>query len=174
MPTRSLATLVQCVAILCITFVAGAVFGIWRGFVFTGYSQQAYLEVHQGAVRGLNVLLPVMGFSVIACTILLAWLARRHRRALVLYLTALACTVAAGLTTRFLNQPINAEVMRWTLDTMPADWNAIRESWWAWHLVRLVASAAASVLLIAAVFVDRDATAADRGAIGAAPAPARG
>lgn len=152
---RPAVTALQFFDILIISLVAGSIFGIWRGYNPAAYSAATFLEVHQGAVRGLNVILPAMGFSAIVATALLAVLARRSGISLSLYLMALVAMVAAGLITRFLNQPINAEVARWTLETMPANWGELRDAWWRWHLARLGFSIAGAALLIAAVFVDR-------------------
>ncbi|WP_328517531.1 hypothetical protein [Devosia rhodophyticola] len=63
--------------------------------------------------------------------------------------------VAAGWVTRQFNQPINAHVMDWTAQAMPSDWQVIRDSWWHWHLVRLGIGAAAQILLIMAILLDR-------------------
>lgn len=49
--------------------------------------------------------------------------------------------VAAGLITRFGNQPINAVIMTW--GAVPPDgWQMIRDTWWNWHLARLAAGIA--------------------------------
>ena len=41
-----------------ISLVAGSMFGIWRGYDPALYAPATFVEVHQGAVRGLNTLLP--------------------------------------------------------------------------------------------------------------------
>jgi Domain of unknown function (DUF1772) len=67
-----------------------------------------------------------------------------------LLIAAMGCLVASGLTTRFLNQPINAMVMTWRNDSPPADWTRLRDAWWRWHLVRLATGLVGLSLLIAA------------------------
>ena len=150
-----LTTAGQTIGLIIIGLVAGSLFGIRFGFDFTHYSPATYLEVHQMAVHGLNDLLPVMGLAVLVIIVALAFRARRRRSALALYLLAAFGVAVAGLVTRFLNQPINVEVMNWSAGAMPADWEAIRQSWWTWHAVRLVASVWAFAALLAAVFRDR-------------------
>jgi hypothetical protein len=51
--------------------------------------------------------------------------------------------VAGGLVTRFFNQPINAQVVTWTIDSLPADWADLRATWWKWHLIRTALSVGA-------------------------------
>ena len=81
----------------------------------------------------------------------LTWLARGKGAVFWLYLGALLLMAAGGVVTRFFNQPINAEVMSWTIDTLPANWADLRAAWWKWHLVRTGLSVAALALLLAAI-----------------------
>jgi uncharacterized membrane protein len=151
-----LATAAQVLALMLVSLVAGSMFGIWRGYDITGYAPATFVEVHQGSVRGLNILLPAMAAAALALVVLLAVLGRNRPAALGLYLAAALAIIAGGITTRFLNQPINDQIMGWTPASIPVDWTTLRDSWWTWHLSRLAATLGAELLLIAAVFVDRD------------------
>lgn len=157
MYARSVTTLGQGLGLALIGLIAGSVFGIEFGYDFTRYSPGTYLEVHQAAVRGLNDLLPVMGLVSLVIIVGLAVSARRRPLALGLYAAAAIGVAVAGLVTRLLNQPINAEVMTWSADAMPADWAAVRQGWWYWHTVRCIVSVAAFLLLIAGILADRRA-----------------
>ncbi len=143
---------------LIFAMVAGSTFGIWRGYNPTDYSAATFVEMHQGAVRGLNVLLPGMGLTSILITIALAWLAYGKGPAFKLYVSTVVLMVTIGILTRLLNQPINAQVMTWTAETLPANWAQIRDTWWVWHLVRTGASILAMALLLAAIILNRPAT----------------
>ena len=154
--SAALPTAAQVLALLLIGIVAGSMFGIWRGYDITAYAPATFVEVHQGAVRGLNTLLPAMAAAALALVVLLAVLGRNRPAALGLYLAAALAIIAGGVITRFLNQPINEQIMGWTPAAIPADWTTLRDSWWNWHLVRLAATLVAEFLLIAAVFTDRD------------------
>jgi len=147
----------QFFAALVFALVAGSVFGIWRGYDPTTLSPSAFVEMHQGAVRGLNVLLPAMGFASIALTLVLVLSALGRGRVIWFYLAALLLMVAAGVTTRFFNQPINAVIMGWSVDAVPANWNDLRQQWWGWHLWRTGFSVSALGLLLAAIVLDRPA-----------------
>jgi hypothetical protein len=149
-----LAMLLQFLAALLFAMVAGSVFGIWRGYDPTTLTATAFLEMHQGAVRGLNVLLPGLALVSIVLTLVLTWLARGKGAVFWLYLGALLLMVAGGVVTRFFNQPINAQVMGWTLDSLPADWADLRATWWNWHLLRTGFSVLGVALLLAAIIQD--------------------
>jgi uncharacterized membrane protein len=152
MQTTSFA-LIQSVALILIGLVVGTMFGIWQGYNILEYSPRTFLETHQGAVRGLNTLLPSMALCALALVLLLAYLSRRRPAAMWLYLAAAAAIMVGGLVTRFANQPINAQVMTWTPTSLPADWNDVRTQWWNWHLVRLATTFIAEGLLLAAFMV---------------------
>lgn len=154
--SAALATAAQVLALILVGLVAGSMLGIWRGYDITAYAPATFVEVHQGAVRGLNLLLPAMAAAALALMMILAVLGRNRPAVLGLYLAAALAIVAGGIITRVLNQPINDQIMGWTPASIPADWTTLRDSWWTWHLVRLAATLGAELLLIAAVFVDRD------------------
>lgn len=150
-----LRTIAQVLSVFLFALVAGSTFGIWLGYDPAAYSALTFLETHQGAVRGLNTLLPSMGLGALALTGLLAWLNRHDRPVLAAYVAALLLIAAAGAITRLVNQPINAEIMIWTADTMPDHWGAVRDTWWNWHVVRTFASMAGMLALLIAVHCER-------------------
>jgi uncharacterized membrane protein len=137
--------------LLVLALLVGAMFGILAGYDPRSLSASAFVEQHQNAVRGLNVLLPVMGAVCILLTVVLAVMAKGDTRARYLLAAAAVCLIAAGLVTRFGNQPINAVVMTWSPQSPPANWMALRDAWWRWHIVRTLAGFAGLVLVLLAV-----------------------
>jgi uncharacterized membrane protein len=73
-----------------------------------------------------------------------------------LLVAAAVCLLAAGLITRFANQPINAIVMTWNAGSPAANWADLRDAWWRWHALRTVAGIAALSLTLLAVIVASD------------------
>lgn len=157
--TAKAKTALQVSATTILALVAGATFGIWQGLGAADFSAAAFVAVHQALVRGLNVTLPVMGAGAAALILALAWAARNNKPALRRYLAAFALSVAAGLITRLWNQPINAQVMGWTVETLPANWIELRASWWQGHVIRTMLTIAAAVNLTLAIMADRSGTA---------------
>jgi hypothetical protein len=128
------------VALAAAAVVAGGTFTIWRGYDPSALTPAAFVEMHQGAVRGLNTLLPAVGLFAILSTALLLVRARERPTRRALLATAAIAFVVAGLVTRFGNQPINAIVMTWSPDAVPDGWEALRGKWWSYHVVRTAAS----------------------------------
>ncbi len=152
-----LPTLAQVGALLLLALVVGTMFSIWRGYDITTYSPATFVEVHQGAVRGLNTLLPALAAASLVLVLILGVMTRNRPAVLGLYVATAVAIIAGGVITRLLNQPINDQVMAWTATSIPADWTALRDSWWTWHQARLAVTLGAQLLLIAAIFADRDA-----------------
>ena len=152
-----LPTAAQVAALVLLGLVVGTMFGVWRGYDITTYSPATFIDVHQGAVRGLNSLLPALAAASLVLVLFLGVMARHRPQVLSLYVATALAIVAGGIITRLLNQPVNDQVMAWTAATIPADWSSLRDRWWTWHQARLTVALGAQFLLIAAIFVDRDA-----------------
>ena len=136
--------------LLLAALLIGTMFGIWLGYNPMELSAGAYIEQQQHAIRALNVVMPVLGALVALLTLASALLARRSRTQFALFVGALICFVAAGVVTRFLNQPINAVVIVWSALAPPANWIELRDAWWQWHMLRTVIGIVGLSLLIAA------------------------
>ena len=145
-----LTNFVDFISVLFASLVVGSMFGLWLGLNPFDLPAAVYVAQHQQLVRGLNVALPVMGAVAIVFTLAAAFLARDQPTRFTLLLVTAACLIAAGLVTRFLNQPINAIVMTWSADSPPASWTQLRDEWWRWHVVRAGAGVIGLCLLIAA------------------------
>lgn len=147
-------TVVGFVNLFVVSLVVGTMFGIWLGYNPRNLSPTAYLEQQQQAIRALNVTMPVLGAIGALLTVVSAVLAR-GRLALVLLTAAVVCLLVAGLVTRFRNQPINAKVRTWSVQTMPNDWSTLRDDWWRWHITRTFAGIMGLSLVILGMLVER-------------------
>jgi len=152
--SSKLLILLQLTSIIVFSMVAGATFGIWRGYNPADLPADSFMLMHQGAVRGLNTLLPMMAVVSILLTVILL-LRSYGSTAFVPYGLALLLMVAGGVITRTGNQPINEVIMRWTVGAIPADWASLRDTWWHWHLARTGISIAALTLLVLGALNDQ-------------------
>jgi hypothetical protein len=130
--------------------VVGAMFCIQMGYDPRGLTYDAYVQEHQTAVAGLNVLMPVLGGALILCTLALAYLQRWWKSQLAILILAAIAFLIAGLITRLGNQPINATVMTWTIGSPPEGWEVLREDWWYYHSLRLGVGLAGYALVVVA------------------------
>lgn len=147
---------VRFISLLLTSLLVGTMFGIWLGFNPAALSATAYVEMQQNAIRALNVSLPVLGLVCIIFTAALAVLTKHDQRTRYLLVAAVLSLIAAGLITRFANQPINAVVITWSPQAPAANWAELRDTWWYWHVWRTIAGIAALALaLLAAVGAHR-------------------
>lgn len=138
--------------LLLAALTVGAMFCVSLVFNPTGLDANSYLTLQQHGIRTLNRSMPALGAATILVTILAAVLNRDDRVRMTMLLGCAACLLAAGLVTRFLNQPINAIVMTWRpADLVLANWTGLRDQWWRWHCVRLTASLLGLSVLIASL-----------------------
>ena len=128
----------------------GAMFCVWLVFDPEGLDASSYVVLQQQGIRGLNIVMPLMGAATIIATLAAAALSRADRTRMIMLIVAAGTFVAAGLITRFLNQPINAIVMRWSPASVPDEWMALRDAWWRWHLARLACGLGGLTLVILA------------------------
>lgn len=142
-------------ALLLTSLVAGTTFGIWLGYNPADMPATLYVAQQQHAIGALNTVMPILGAICILLTLTYAVLARRSRPTLFLLIAAAGLLIAAGLITRFFNQPINSQVIAWNAQTPPSNWMALRDEWWRWHSVRTLASVGGLCLLIVATLPGR-------------------
>ncbi len=135
--------------LLLAALLVGAMFAIWLIFNPAGLDGATYMAQQQHGIRTLNATMPALGGVTVLLTIVAAVLARQDHTRLLLLATAAICLIAAGIITRGFNQPINAIVMTWSADSIPADWTRLRDAWWRWHVLRLAAGLGGLSLLIA-------------------------
>ena len=145
-----LSTTIRFVDLFLAALSVGAMFGVWLVFNPKGLDGASYVALQQQGIRTLNVAMPIMGAATIIATLGAAALARGDKTRIAMLVLAACTFVAAGLITRFLNQPINAIVMRWSPASVPDGWTALRDTWWRWHLARLACGLAGLSLLILA------------------------
>jgi uncharacterized membrane protein len=156
-----LMTTLRCASLFFTGLLVGTMFGIWLGFDPAGLSALAYVEMQQNAIRALNVALPALGGVCIALTTVQAALTKDEPRARWLLVLAALCLVAAGLITRFANQPINAVVMGWSAQAPAANWTELRDTWWQWHTARTAVALVGFALAVLAAAARRPTPAAN-------------
>ena len=86
--------------------------------------------------------------GLVAATALAVLVARHRGRALVAPLLAAAALLGTLLSYWFGNRPVNALIVEWTPDTLPADWSAYRATWENAHAVSAGLAAVAFVALL--------------------------
>ena len=134
--------------ILMAGLIAGTLFGIWIGFNPRVLSAQTYVEQQQGAIKALNVLMPLLGLATIILTVIVAILQKQNGPVFVTLLIAAGFLIISGIITKFGNQPINSIVITWNKMDVPNNWTELRDKWWSFHRLRAVTALIAFCLII--------------------------
>ena len=92
--------------------------------------------------------MPILGLISILLTIVYAIICKREKLNRNLLLLAVCLLIVSGLVTRFGNQPINAIVVTWNLDAIPNTWTALRNKWWAFHVMRTLSTIGGFIIIV--------------------------
>ena len=120
------------------SLVIGAMFGVWLFFNPKGLDGPRYLVMHHQGIRTMNRAMPALGAATIVLTTAAAVMAHGDGERLALLIGSVIAFLAVAAITRLVNQPINLVVKTWTTATPPPEWTRLRDTWWRWHIVRLV------------------------------------
>lgn len=120
------------------SLLIGAMFGVWLFFNPKGLEGPRYVMMHHQGIRRMHPAMPALGAVTIVLTAAAAVVARRDGERLALIVGAAVAFLAVAAITRLVNQPINLAMMTWSTAAPPPEWTRLRDTWWRWHLVRLV------------------------------------
>lgn len=139
--------LIKVSSIVLTGLIAGTVFGIWIGYNPENLSAITYVEQQQSTIHALNVLMPLLGLIAIMLTSCYAYFIRKNTIGRNTLLVAILFLILSALITRFGNQPINAIVITWDLDTIPESWIELKLKWWRLHVLRTISTLLSFVLI---------------------------
>ncbi len=140
-------SIIRFLNIIIAALLAGTSFGIWMGFNPLNLSPSTYIEQQQNMIRALNTFMIVLVFGATVITIISAIFQRDDKQAFILLLIASLFFIACILISRFGNQPINNEIIKWTSFTLPGNLSELRDKWWTFHIFRTIAELIALFLV---------------------------
>ena len=131
---------IQLVTMSLFTLVAGVFWGTWFSLSrsIASITPAAFLEIGHTMIANLggpmSLLIPA---TITSTLVLVVALYRRHdAAAFVLAATALGLLVVSTAITLSINVPIDGQIAGWTVGTLPADWERIRNRWEFYHGLR--------------------------------------
>jgi uncharacterized membrane protein len=141
----------ELISIVLLALMAGMFHGPWAALSrsMSTFTPEVFLAIVDRMNRNMapvmTVLMPASLLSIVPVLIL-----SYHERPLtfVLSATALVLFIVALLVTILVEVPIIEEIATWTVSTLPADWQQLRDRWLRFHLIRVIAGLASLVLLV--------------------------
>ena len=149
----------QFINILLVSLVTGVFWGTWLGLSrsMTSLSRETFLEVAHAMIGNLGTIMAIlMPASMLATLPVLYLLYRRRSQAFVPTLVGFLLFVVALLITLLIEVPLDMEFERWTLATLPPNWEELRDRWEWWHVVRSWVSVAGLAMLLAGALFWRE------------------
>ncbi|NLG71535.1 MAG: DUF1772 domain-containing protein [Chloroflexi bacterium] len=141
--------------------VAGVFWGTWFSLArsMRSITPGTFLEVGKIMIRNLGLPMSILLPAALLSTLpVLFWLyQQKSMLAFSLTLCGFMLFVIALLITLLVNVPIDNQITQWTVQSLPAGWETIRDRWEFFHTLRTLASAAGLGFVIGAVLVrDKD------------------
>jgi uncharacterized membrane protein len=149
--------IVDLASILLVALVFGVYWGPWIALTRTlgDFAPGPFLAIVHRLDRKLGTLMTVLLPLALASIIAVAALAFTVPLAFWLTVAAFVCLVFTLVVTVAIEVPIVTRIRSWTIDTMPADWEAQRDRWLSFHLARVIPGAVALLLLSAGAILPR-------------------
>ena len=150
---------VQFTNVVLVALVMGVFWGTWFSLSrsLSLITPDTFLEVGHLMIANLagpmSLLMPAALISSVVLLVML-YLQRRDR-AFYLAGASFVLMAIALIVTLTVNVPIDNEINRWTVTTLPADWMATRDRWEAFHTLRTFASIVALLFAVASVLESR-------------------
>jgi len=151
----------QFINILLLFLVAGVFWGTWFSLArsITSITPETYLAIGQIMIGNLalpmSILMPIALLSTLPVLVLLY--RQKAMSAFYLTLCGLALFVIALVITLVVNVPIDNQIKQWTVQTLPPNWEAIRDRWEFYHVVRTFVSLSGLALIVGAALIPRKA-----------------
>ncbi|WP_043097016.1 anthrone oxygenase family protein [Kallotenue papyrolyticum] len=148
----------QFVNVLLLALVTGVFWGTWLGLSrsMAALSPQTFVEVGHVMIANLGPVMAILMPLALLSTIPVLWLQARWRsRILYATLAGLALFVVALLITLIVEVPIDNQIRAWTVATLPADWQALRDRWEVFHELRSWASVVGLALIVGGALFER-------------------
>lgn len=146
----------ELISIFLSALVTGVFWGPWVGLSrsIKTFEAEVFLAIGHRMIRNLAPIMPLLMPAAIL-SIVPVLVISFHGRPLAFYFTlaGFALLSAALLVTLIVEVPIDDQIKKWTVATLPDHWHDLRDRWETFHVIRTVACLAGLfLLLIGAIF----------------------
>jgi uncharacterized membrane protein len=137
--------------------VMGVFWGTWFALSrsIVAFRPQTFLDIGQTAIRNLAVPMRILMPLALVSAIVLLLLLPKRSNAFVLAVAGVLLMVGALLVTLTVEVPIDNQIKVWTVATLPANWEVLRDRWEFYHGMRTFLSIAALALVTASALTNQ-------------------
>jgi hypothetical protein len=155
------AKFIQFVYVMLYALVAGVMWGTWvsLGRTMTDYDERTFLADGQHMIANLGRLMAILMISAAVAGALAVVVLFLRRSTGAAWLSLLGLLLLGGVlaVTLGVEVPIDNDINRWTVDTLPADWATTRARWADFHTLRTFLSLVGLASVIGAALAIRPA-----------------
>src|SRR5215212_9283192 len=129
----------QFISILLLALVTGVFWGTWLGLSrsMASLTPETFLTVGHTMIANLGTIMAILMPAAILSVLPVLYLLYRGRsRALYLTLAGFVLFIVALLITLIVEVPIDNQIGVWTVATLPANWQQLRDRWEFFHAIR--------------------------------------
>jgi hypothetical protein len=158
----------QFISILLLALVTGVFWGTWLGLSrsMASLSPETFLTVGHTMIANLGTIMAIlMPAAMLAVLPVLYLLYRERTGAFYLTLAGFVLFIVALLITLIVEVPIDNQIEGWTVATLPADWQQLRDRWEWFHFVRSWVSVLGLALLLGGALFYRNTAAVEQEAV---------
>jgi uncharacterized membrane protein len=141
----------ELISIVLSALVTGMFHGPWAALSrsMSTFTPEVFLAIVDRMNRNMAPVMTVLMPAALVSIIPVLFLSYREQP-LTFYLsaTAFALFIVALLVTVLVEVPIVEEIVTWTVSTLPANWQQLRDRWTRFHIIRVIAGLASLVLLV--------------------------
>jgi uncharacterized membrane protein len=119
------------------------------------FRPQTFLDIGQTAIRNLAVPMRILMPLALVSAIVLLLLLPKRSNAFVLAVAGVLLMVGALLVTLTVEVPIDNQIKVWTVATLPANWEVLRDRWEFYHGMLTFLSIAALALVTASALTNQ-------------------
>ena len=103
------------------------------------YNASLYASISQSLYWGFgHIGGPIEGMTVFLAAPLLLFLVRKQRPAFWWTLVGTGCFASAFIVFLVFTEPMNREIVQWSIESVPADWTRVRNQWEYSHVARFI------------------------------------
>lgn len=144
--------IIQFPALILLMLVTGIFWGTWFSLSrsIAHLSAETFIENGRVFIKNLakpmRFIMPLTILFVIACTLFYPDKASLGFSAVII---SLALIITTLLITLIVEVPIDNQIKKWTVSTLPPDWRLLRSKWQLFHTIRTFTSIGSFILLLA-------------------------
>jgi hypothetical protein len=149
----------QFINIFLLSLVTGVFWGTWLGLSrsMSSLSAATFLEVGHTMIGNLGTVMALlMPVAMLSTLPVLYLLYRKRPKRFYVTLLGFMLFVLALLITLLVEVPLDFQFQQWTLATLPANWQQLRDRWELFHFLRSSFAVIGLSLLIAGALFWRD------------------